>query len=70
MPYPRFKTFQRWEECPRCGIDWPLSQLSRDSTGAKVCPQCWDATGYDVEKAKIHLRTEELDSDERVEPII
>jgi len=42
MPYPRHITFQKWKECPRCGLDWPVDQLSKDSTGVKVCPECYD----------------------------
>ena len=70
MPYPHFKTFQRWKECPRCGFDFPVSQLSRDSTGAKVCPECYDPPGRDAEIAKITLSIEELNSHETMEPIL
>ena len=70
MPYPRTVTFQRWKECPRCGLDYPVNQLSRDSTGAKVCPECYDVAGRDIEMAKLNLRIEELDPEETMEPII
>ncbi len=70
MPYPRTKTFQRWSECPRCGADWPKSSLHRDYTGARVCPECWDEEGHSEHKRRVHLRTEELDTEERIEPII
>jgi hypothetical protein len=70
MPYPRHKTFQIWKECPRCGLHWPQNQLSRDHTGAKVCPECWDQEGHSEELRKLHLRTEEMKSDEQLEPIL
>jgi uncharacterized Zn finger protein (UPF0148 family) len=70
MPYPRHKTFQRWDECPRCGLDWPKSQLRRDYTGAKVCPNCWDEEGFEENKRRVNIKIEELDSEERIEPII
>lgn len=70
MPYPRYKTFQKWGECPRCGFDYPKSQLTRDHIGTKVCPECWSEDGFEENRRRVNLRVEELNSDERVEPII
>ncbi len=70
MPYPRTKTFQRWEECERCGFDWPKSSLKRDYTGVKVCPECYDEKGHEEEMRNVSLKGEELGSEERIEPLI
>lgn len=70
MPYPRRKTFQRWKECPRCGLHWPSTQLSRDFIGVRVCPECYDEIGHKEELRRVHLRIEEMTSDDQVEPII
>jgi hypothetical protein len=70
MPYPRHVTFQIWQECPRCGIDWPRSQLHRDYTGAKVCPECYDQEGHAEELRRVRLRIEESKTDEQLEPIL
>jgi len=70
MPYPWYKSFLRWEECPRCGFLWPKRSLHRDFTGAKVCPSCWDEEGFEEHRRNVHLRIEELDTDERIEPIL
>ncbi len=70
MPYPRVKTFQRWEECPRCGLHWPKSQLTKDSFGTRVCPECYDQDGHAEELRRVRLRIEELNSNEQLEPII
>jgi hypothetical protein len=70
MPYPRTVSFQIWEECPRCGLDFPRSQLTRDYTGMRVCPDCYDQSGHAEELRRVHLRVEETKSDDQVEPII
>lgn len=70
MPYPRTHTFQRWEECPRCGLLWPKSSLHRDASKAKVCPECYDSESHEDAKRRVQIRVEELDTEERIEPII
>ncbi len=70
MPYPRRKTFQRWEECDECGFDFPLSQLSRDYTGYLKCSQCWDPKGFEENRADMFLKIEELDEEEYGEEIL
>jgi len=70
MPYPRRKSFQKWKECPRCGFHWPSNQLYREYTGSRVCPECLDEEGYSEHKKRVTLRTEELSTEERIEPII
>ncbi len=70
MPYPRSKTFQKWDECPRCGLDWPKNLLHRDYTGARVCSECYDEEGFEEGRRKVSLKVEEMDVDERVDPII
>lgn len=64
MPYPRHFTWQRWEECPRCGLDWPKDQLKREYTGAKVCPECFDQKGYEEALDDVMRRLEEDQKDE------
>ena len=70
MPTPNHKSFTQWSECPRCGLDWPSSQLKRDSTRLKVCPECYDLPGFSEEKSKVTFRSEELDSEDFMEPLI
>jgi len=70
MPYPRSKTFQRWKECDRCGLDYPINELRRDYSGAKVCPDCFDPKGFKENLANVSLTTEELDTDEYAEDIL
>ena len=59
MPWPRYHSFQKWEECPRCGLDWPKSMLRREYTGIKVCPECFDPKGYEENLASVFRKLEE-----------
>ena len=53
-------TFNRWEECPRCGLDWPKKALRREpETGALVCPECFDEPSHADLKARGEARTTE-----------
>ena len=61
MPYPRSFSFRRWKECSRCGLDYPLNELRRDSYGSNICPECVDVDGYDEERRKVTMRMEELE---------
>lgn len=70
MPYPWRKSFRKWEECPRCGLDYPKNTLRRDYTGAKVCPYCWDEEGADEHRRRINIKIEELDQEETLEVVL
>jgi len=70
MPYPRSFSFRRWDTCPRCGLDWPLNELSRDYTGVRVCPECYDQPGYDEYRRNYTFRLEELKEDDGMGDII
>jgi hypothetical protein len=59
MPYPRWPTGQRWEECHICGFDWPLVQLRKDSFGSKRCPKCWDKDGFEEFRRQTALAYED-----------
>jgi uncharacterized Zn finger protein (UPF0148 family) len=51
-------TFNRWEECPRCGLDWPKKALRREpETGSVVCPECFDDPSHQDIKAREEPRT-------------
>jgi len=35
--------FERWRECPRCGLAWPERTFRKElETGQAVCPECYD----------------------------
>jgi hypothetical protein len=70
MPYPRSKTFKRWRECDRCGFDFPLNELSRDYSGARVCQFCYDPKGFEENLQDISMPFEDLEEEEYVEDIL
>ncbi len=63
MPYPNRFSFKQWKECRRCGFHWPKDELSRDSFGNDVCPECYDKDGVNEERARLSPRGEELSDD-------
>lgn len=63
MPYPTRFSFNEWLECRRCGFHWPKDELSKDSFGFNICPECLDDDGVNENKARITLRTESLSSE-------
>lgn len=38
-------TFNKWEDCERCGLPWPEPAL-KIQKGTLVCPECWDEKGH------------------------
>jgi hypothetical protein len=63
MPYPHRFTFEKWQECRRCGFHWPKQSLAKDSFTSDVCPECYDKDGVDEEKNRVNLQLSQLDSD-------
>jgi len=51
-------TFNRWEDCDRCGFSWPVRELKRQK-GALVCPECLDDPGHEDAKREGELRDPE-----------
>lgn len=66
MPYPNRFSFREWKECRRCGSHWPKEELSKDSFGFNICPECYDADGFNEEKARINLKTEALSQEDDI----
>ena len=64
MPYPNRFSFRQWKECRRCGNDWPKEELSKDSFGFNICPECLDSDGVDEHRARITLKMQALASDD------
>ena len=50
-------TFNRWKDCPRCGLSWPEKSLRREpETSALVCSECFDEVSHAYTKAQGELK--------------
>lgn len=49
-------TFNKWQDCNRCGLPWPEKELKREpETGLVVCPECFDKPSHADNIAKSDL---------------
>jgi len=48
-------TFNKWLDCPRCGMPWPESSYVLQK-GVKVCPECVDQPSAEDLRAQTTLR--------------
>ena len=46
---------QRWKECERCGLDYPLSQLQKQD-GFWLCKGCGVAIAPNLYYSEIHIK--------------
>ena len=50
-------TFNRWKDCPRCGLSWPEKTFKREAeSGSLVCPECFDEPSYAYQKSQSELK--------------
>jgi len=50
-------SFNRWKDCPRCGLPWPEKALRREPvTGLLVCPECSDEPSHADNVARGELK--------------